>query len=172
MFVALTEADTVDAMRVHWRGTWRWAAAGLFVCLLLLAARAFWLQPGGGHPPAAVALLAFAFTAALIALAFVATLLPLYFLYLPWRAKRVYAQLRQQPYEFLADEEQVSWRNEKGMGSNPWTAFLTWREGERVFLLYRNRRRFQIIPKHAIADAAAIDGFRALLRRRISERKG
>jgi len=44
-------------------------------------------------------------------------------------------------------------------------------EGGRVFLLYRSRTRFQIIPKHAFADTSAIDAFRDLLRRRISGRK-
>jgi len=168
MLISLTEADTVDATLTHWRGTLLWlgmAGIAAFAIAFLEAVLPMHAQSQVIYQsPAWISLL-------IMALVFAALAAGFRYLYMPRRARTVHRRLNQRPYDMVFDDDHMTWRSETASGGNPWSAFVKWREGGRVFLLYRSRTRFQIIPKHAFADTGAIDAFRDLLRRRISGRK-
>jgi hypothetical protein len=162
MRIELAEADTLDATLTHWRGTLIWLGVAGMVALAIALLEALWPSPGAR---------AMVWETLMVTLAFAALAAAFRFLYMPRRARAVHRRLQQRPYELEFDDEHLVWRSDTGSGGNPWSAFVKWREGSRVFLLYRSRTRFQIIPKKAFANGAAIDAFRGLLRRRIPSRK-
>jgi hypothetical protein len=69
--------------------------------------------------------------------------------------------------DFDFDEKRLHVSSEVSTGELLWTAFLSYTEGERAFLLYTAPGRFLVIPKHSL-DEAEVNELRTLLRDRIS----
>ncbi len=167
MIIAPDERDGINATLTHWRSTPRWlgtaALAAFAVCL------AEGLRAIGAAPPALPALRNASLSALLIAMLLGVAALTVRFLYMPWRARTLYRRQTRRPYTLTFDEIGLNWKSDTGDGSNPWSNFTAWREGRRVFLLYRTRTRFQIVPKQAFGEPEDIDAFRASLDRKISQ---
>ena len=160
MLIDVKQADMVDATLVHWRGTLVWLGLGAAASLIVAGLEQV-LMPGDSNRWAM-----FVFFAGALAILIAA----FRFFYIPRRARAIHRQLAQRPYTLTYDDDFVAWKGDSNSGGYPWNAFVKWREGQRVFLLYRNRTRFQIIPKAAFENAAAVEAFRALLKGKIDKK--
>ncbi len=93
---------------------------------------------------------------------------------IPLRAGRTYRTQKdlQRPFQLSWDAENVLTASANGNSTIPWKDFLKWREGKRLFLLYRSDRLFQLFPKRAFRDEAQTSEFAAMMRRYISPTAG
>lgn len=75
-------------------------------------------------------------------------------LFLPWRARRLFAQQRslQRPVQFTWDAEGLSWSSANGSGRTPWSDYVKWRQNEHILLLYHSDALFQMLPKRAFSS--------------------
>ncbi len=89
-----------------------------------------------------------------------------YLWYIPWRAHRVYQQLKalQSPYKMRLSEEGIFAKNEHGESLTPWSHVYKWKEDRHLFLVYHAEVVFQMIPKHCIASESEAEALRELLR--------
>jgi hypothetical protein len=92
-------------------------------------------------------------------------------LVLPNKWKRIYRQQKslRMPYRLEITEEGISGKTEKMQGSNPWSDYVRWKEGNGVFLLYWSDSLFQVIPLRFFATEGQIESFRGLLREKVGE---
>lgn len=82
-------------------------------------------------------------------------------LYLPWRLRRLYAQVRgRTDVTYFWNMEMLSMRSDRGNAEVPWTNFRKARENDQVFLLYVNDALFQIISKRWFGSHEQVDDFR------------
>jgi hypothetical protein len=160
MRIDVKQDDMVDATLVHWRGTLLWLGVAAIASLLVALADLLLQAAGGNRWPM------FLFFTVMLA----ALVAAFRFLYIPNRAQMIHRRLALRPYTLTYNDDLITWKSETGSGGYPWNAFVKWREGKRVFLLYRNRTRFQVIPKAAFGDSGAVDAFRALLTAKIGKR--
>jgi len=92
------------------------------------------------------------------------------YLYVPWRARRVFAQTKalHRPYVWSWNDEQLNYKTDLATGIVPWTNLSFWRESETMFALYASSVAFFLVPKRAFATNAEVDAFRALLAKKIT----
>jgi hypothetical protein len=95
-----------------------------------------------------------------------------YFLwYLPWRARRLYAQQKAllAPFRMRVTEEGVFAESEHGQALLPWGHVRKWKENRRLFLLYHSDVLFQAIPKRYLKSEAEAEELRGLLRSHVKD---
>ncbi|WP_394408140.1 YcxB family protein [Roseateles sp. BYS78W] len=92
-----------------------------------------------------------------------------YWLYLPWKVRRLYAQQRSlhQPFSVEIETAGLQFRTENGSGLLPWGNLYRWRESGKVFVLYQSDLLFSLIPKRCFESGAAQDEFRTTLARQV-----
>ena len=153
----ITPADYVRAQYLHLRPR-RWLGY-VGIALLLLIAGTVGLQvtilvrEGGSAAPL------------LILLGFVAYLAAYFLGYVPWRARRLFAQQKdlQMPSRLQVTDDGIRAENELGHSLIPWDHIQWWKENHHLFLLYHADVLFQMIPKRCIAHEADSKALRALL---------
>jgi len=158
--IELTADDYVAANFLSTRWTRaRWLRVGL-IALLLIVVVLWKLQ----SDPLRAAFIVVGYIATLSLMLLVAR-----YVYLPWRARRVFTQTKalQRPYLWSWDEEQLSYKTDLATGIVPWTNLASWRESETMFALYASTIAFFLFPKRAFPNPAAIDAFRATLAKKI-----
>jgi len=157
----LTAEDYVAGNFLH--ASWtraRWLRALLMAAAF--AAFVLWRMP---HEPER------AFLSVAGYLAGLALLLIVYrHVFVPWRARRVFAQTKalQRPYSWSWDDDQLRYKTDLATGIVPWSNLSSWRENETVFALYASSVAFFSFPKRSFSDEAAVDAFRAALRTKIA----
>ncbi len=88
---------------------------------------------------------------------------------LPMKWKRIFGQQKSLriPYRLEITEEGITGKTENMQGTNPWTDYVRWKEGNGVFLLYWSDALFQVIPGRFFSTDEQIMEFRNLLRDKI-----
>lgn len=160
LHVQLTADDYIAALYTHSTFTrMRWLRMGLITVALM--AFIYFQMP---HDPWFVATLIASYGAILLL-----TIALVRYVFLPWQGRRIYAQTKamQRPYKWTWDDERMSYVNDLASGIVPWEDVLKWREGPEQFLVYQSNIMFYLFPKRAFANEAAIDEFRALLKKKI-----
>ncbi|MBI1213081.1 MAG: hypothetical protein GC190_16580 [Alphaproteobacteria bacterium] len=157
----LTADDYVAANDLNTRWTRaRWLRVVLMSVALI--GLAIWKVP---HDPQRALVMVGLYLSALTVL-----LLAYRYAYLPWRARHVFAQTKalQRPYTWDWNDDQLNYKTDLATGIVPWTNLGTWRENESLFALYASPIAFFLLPKRAFADDAAIEAFRATLRKKVA----
>jgi hypothetical protein len=92
---------------------------------------------------------------------------------IPYRTRRSFRQRKdfQRETSYRASESGVSIENENLKGIKPWSDYLKWKEGRKVFLLYLSDNMFQIVPKRFFGTESELAGFRALLEKAVPRGK-
>jgi hypothetical protein len=102
---------------------------------------------------------------------FTLILLGLFFLFLIWLQPRLAARkaiLRTVEWRF--SDEGVHIQSDVASSDILWKAFIRFREGPKVLLLYVQKGQANFIPKRAL-DASQLDELRTLIRAHVPERK-
>lgn len=88
-----------------------------------------------------------------------------FFVYLPWKTRRIYRQQKslQREVKMQFSGAGLSAENEVGRGLSPWSDYLKWKENEHLFLLYISDPFFHMIPKRLFKNSADIGQLRQLL---------
>jgi hypothetical protein len=173
MRVALERRDYAAALLALWKTRIRIAVAAVPILALAGFARTWIVFQGPSVPPhlhAPSAMWLWPLMLNLLpAIVLGAFLLFLVFVYVPVRAGLFYSHQKRQPdYDMSFDSEALSWKSAKGGGRLAWTSFLRWAETGDVFVLFRSKTTFQIIPKRAFANGADIAAFRDVLKKGIA----
>jgi hypothetical protein len=91
------------------------------------------------------------------------------FAWIQWKGRRVFRQ--QRVFDLLAnlswDEGGLHTHNDNGQYRHPWSDFIRWREGKRLFVLNLSDAVFLMVPKRAFPDSTTLDAFRELMKARI-----
>jgi hypothetical protein len=90
---------------------------------------------------------------------------------LPTRWKRIYRQQKSlgTPYRLEITEEGITGTTENMQGTNPWSDYVRWKEGNGVFLLYWSDALFQVIPLRFFSTDKQVLDFRRLLREKVGK---
>jgi hypothetical protein len=88
-----------------------------------------------------------------------------FFVYLPWRYRRLYRQQKalHGPIRFQVAETGVTTTSSVGQVVFPWSHFHKWKEGKVVFLLYFSDALFTAVPKRFFDRHDDMVAFRNLL---------
>lgn len=91
--------------------------------------------------------------------------------FLPWKTKKMYMQHKelQKPFELELSAETFHVRSEEGEAHTPWTEFHKWKEGKKLFLIYRSDNLFHIIPKRSFPTAEEETALRVILQEKIGQ---
>lgn len=162
MQVQITEDDCLDALRLNlkprpWVAVLGWLIAALVLLVLGLSTRAA-LQ-GRAQWDNLLSALAIAF------------LLTWYWLYLPWRVRRLYRQQRSLHEAFtvvLDADAGLRFESARGQGLLPWSHIGRWRESRSLFVLYESDALVHILPKRFFDETLSEDRLREALRQRVS----
>lgn len=92
-----------------------------------------------------------------------------YYVYIPWKARRIFAQQKSfhRDAQSKFDDAGLAASSEVGEVTIPWSDYLKWKENGHMFLLYFSEPSFQMIPKRHFATSGDIKGFRRLLESKI-----
>lgn len=94
-----------------------------------------------------------------------------YWLYLPWRVRRLYRQQRslQEAFTVVLDDD-AGLRLETAHGQTllPWSHIGRWRESRSLFVLYESDALIHILPKRFFDETLSKDHLREALRQRVS----
>jgi MFS family permease len=76
-------------------------------------------------------------------------LIGFFFLYLPYRWRRLFSQhkLLHEPHQCQFTEDALVSTSDLGNVKIPWGMFSKWKEGRKTFILYQSDNLFHIIPK-------------------------
>jgi|GEM_PF-2774836 len=90
-----------------------------------------------------------------------------YWLYLPWRVRRLYQQQRsiQEPFSVDFEDQGLRFRTSNGEGSLPWHHLHRWRESKSAFVLYQSDALLHILPKRHFEFPVSAAQFREILER-------
>lgn len=90
-----------------------------------------------------------------------------YWLYLPWRVRRLYQQQRsiQEPFSVEFEDQGLRFRNSNGEGLLPWRHLHRWRESKSAFVLYESDALIHILPKRHFESPMSAARFREMLER-------
>ena len=153
----ITPRDYVQAQYLHIRPRPLIGCVGIGLAVLFLAVLGFsaiMLARDGGSPSLVVIMSA------------LGAYLAGYFLwFIPWRARRIYAQQKSlhSPIRMKVDASGVAAQNQLGQVAIPWDHIRKWKENRHLFLLYHADVLFQMIPKRCLKSAEDINALRALL---------
>ena len=152
----LEESDYLHAQSVHRK--WSMRKAVVVYSLNIVAVGAGWALWGLGAWSIAAGILG-GVVGGVVAGSIVS------YIYVPWKAKRVFRQQKSLQREFTLswDADGVRTKSENGAFSSNWSDFLRWKESETLFLLYLSDIQFLMIPKRAFGDKAEIEDFRGHL---------
>jgi hypothetical protein len=158
----LTEKEHTAAQWLNLKP--RPAILGVGVALVIVTMAALWLSFFGSYSNQAQ-------TARWALLAFLGYLVFHWAFVLPNKWKRIYRQQKslRMPYKLEISEEGISGKTENMQGTNPWSDYVRWKEGNGVFLLYWSDSLFQVIPLRFFATEEHIEAFRGLLREKVGE---
>lgn len=167
----LQEEDYVAATSLHSRVSRRMSLVGwLAILILALTAAGVWVF---GRDRLSAGQLAGLLGGSIggVAGGLIATFGTRY-LYVPWKAKRVFRQQRslQLPFDFSWDDEGLLSRNEQGSYKHLWSDLLRWKENDRLFLVYISDAMFLILPKRTFSNPEDLISFRTLLQSRVVRR--
>jgi hypothetical protein len=90
-----------------------------------------------------------------------------YYVLLPVDIRRNLRRRTPKPARIEWDETHLISEDEVVKVTGTWLEFTRWLECEKVFILFFRGKRFQIIPKLAFADPAAMRSFHDILLRKI-----
>ena len=90
-------------------------------------------------------------------------------MWVPYRSVRSYRQRKnmQRELRIATSDRGLLGESETGHINAPWTDYLKWKEGDKVFLLYIADDAFQIIPKRFFQSETDVGLFRELLKAKI-----
>ena len=96
-----------------------------------------------------------------------------FFVYVPWKTRRIYHQQKSLKREahMRFDDTGLSAENEMGQGTTPWADYVKWKENERLFLLYISDPFFHMIPKRLFDDPGDIERLRKIFSEKIGPAK-
>lgn len=157
MRVQILPEDYIAATRLPLRPRKSWAVIGVVLLMLatLVIVNDFWdVLRGKGHVWKDVGLTTI-----------IAYFAGWYFVFIPVRVRRIYAQQRalHEPFEMTFDENGIFANNARADGKLPWEYIHRWRESETLFVLYQMDALFNILPKRCFVSSAEINHFRILL---------
>ncbi|WP_457388844.1 YcxB family protein [Roseateles sp. P5_E1] len=160
MQIQLSSDDYLSAIRAGFKPRPAFAALGILIVVLALAALVFMLGSwwrGEGSWSDVLGVLAICYFPAW------------YWFYLPWKVRRLYAQQRSlhQPASVEIGEAGLQFRTVNGEGLMPWENVYRWRETKVVFVLYQSDLLFSLIPKRYFDSMEAQGDFRAMLVRQV-----
>lgn len=89
------------------------------------------------------------------------------YVYVPWKARRVFREQKsfRREFELSWDSDALTSRDEHGQYRTPWSDFTRWRDNERIFLLNLSDALFHMVPKRAFSNAESLAEFRQILQR-------
>lgn len=92
-----------------------------------------------------------------------------YWLYLPWKVRRLYTQQRslQEPASVEIGVAGLQFSTATGGGLLPWENIYRWRESRTVFVIYQSDALLHLIPKRCFDSPQAQNDFRVLLLRQV-----
>ena len=92
--------------------------------------------------------------------------LGLFFLYLPWKAKRTYRQLKAlaEPVTLEARDDGLFYQRERSQGLVPWSHICKWRHNKTLLLLYPASNMYMMVPSHFFPSPEAFDEFIATVK--------
>jgi hypothetical protein len=84
------------------------------------------------------------------------------YLYVPWKARRVFRQQKslQREFELYWSDEGMRVKDTNGEYSSAWSDFVRWKEDDRLFLVYLSDIAFYMVPKRAFPASSEVQGFR------------
>lgn len=91
---------------------------------------------------------------------------------IPYKCRRAYKQRKdlQRLCNYSASDAGLAFSSEGVAGTKPWTDYLKWKEGSKVFLIYMSDQLYQVMPKRFFSSESDVDAFRELLSRKIQRR--
>lgn len=92
-----------------------------------------------------------------------------YWLYLPWRVRRLYQQQRSlhEPYSVTMDDDTgLHFQTTNGQARLPWEHIHRWRESRSLFVLHESDALIHILPKRFFDETLSEDRLRSALRER------
>ena len=95
------------------------------------------------------------------------------FVWVPWRAKRLYRQQKSLHYPVSAEfsEEAFSTETANGQARIKWGDYHKWKANDQVILLYHSDAMCNVIPCRAFSDAAERQAALALIERHLGPQK-
>ena len=86
-------------------------------------------------------------------------------IFLPWKWNKIFQQQKSLHRELLirVNESGVEMQSETGRALVPWSDFLRWKEGKRIFLLYLSDVSFIMIPTRGFEQEQQIVDFREII---------
>ncbi len=95
--------------------------------------------------------------------AFVAHLVQ-YRIYVPWKARRLFAQIRHKTQaSYSWDMDTLTWSDPQSHAVNPWNSFIRARENGQVMIPYFNDALYLIVPKQWFGNTEDLAAFRSHL---------
>jgi hypothetical protein len=87
--------------------------------------------------------------------------------FIPFKTKKVYRQhtALQKPFTIEITEEWFRAHSEEGENRTQWSELHKWKEGKRLFLVYRADNVFHMIPKRLLKKPDEVNFFRAVLQK-------
>ncbi len=157
----LTEKEHTAAQWLNLKPRPVFAIAG--VLLVILSLIVLWLSFLGPYSHQAG-------TARWAVLAFLGYLLFHWTFVLPMKWRRIYRQQLslQKPYKLEITEQGISGQTDNMQGTNSWSDYIRWKEGNGVFLLYWSDALFQVIPLRFFSTGEQVEEFRNILCEKVS----
>jgi hypothetical protein len=85
--------------------------------------------------------------------------------FIPFKTKRVYRQHTslQKPFTLEITEEWFRAHSEEGETHTQWSELHKWKEGKKIFLIYRADNMFHMIPKRLLNEPVEMNFLRTVL---------
>lgn len=147
----VTEQDTVEALRLHWRTT-----RPIFFLQVVIG---FWVVALVFIGPTEII--------RLLAIACVVMFILIRIILGPQIQRRTYRKykLLQEPVTLTFNDETVKLSADSYDTNLKWDQFVRWKDDDYYILLYVSPRQYYVIPKRIMDDGFDIDGFIETLRK-------
>jgi hypothetical protein len=150
MQIKYSAEDVVNANAQHWKRSFfgfKFARV-VFIFGLILGVFYAYLAYLAGEGINGMALAAIAGFAAIVAILSAMSLINRY-VFLPRSARKAMMQMKEYhgPWDFAFNDHRLFIKTPRGEATLPFTDFLKWNEDDRLILLYRTDKMFNLLPK-------------------------
>lgn len=147
----ITERDFIKSQFLHIKPNVTFTVLGLLICVLVLFVLIF---------------ISFSW----LILAIVTYLLAYFFMYLPYRAKKIYRDYKviQDKVHIIKREDGLLFRNSRGEGLLQWGDIKRIKTNSDLVLIYPTDVIYYIIPAHFFAEPSQFDDFSIELKQKLN----
>jgi hypothetical protein len=91
--------------------------------------------------------------------------------FIPWKTRRLYAQhtALHKPFALEISHDYFHAKSDEGEAHTKWSEFHKWKEGKKLFLIYRADNLFHMIPKTCLGSSEDMTFFREVLLKNIGK---